>query len=66
MSIAKQTAKEILTAAVAAKSINELKAAARLLMTDYSDGAGVAFAFVLNELEDRLTPEAYEAFCDSL
>jgi hypothetical protein len=60
------TAKAKLTAKVKSQSTAMLKTSARLLMNQYTEEAGIAFVFVLNELEERMPEAEYTAFCDSL
>jgi len=48
------------------QSTEQLKEMARLLMTNYEDGAGVVFNFVLDILETRMTESEYVEFCDNL
>ena len=47
-------------------STSVLKETAGLLMSRFDDGAGVAFVFVLDELEKRLSDEDFIQFCDAL
>lgn len=60
------TAKEKLIKAIANKSTEILKQSAILLMDNFEEGAGVAFNFILDELEKRMTESEYINFCDSL
>ena len=61
-----ETAKAKLIAKIKGQSTQLLKESAELLMDSYEDGAGVAFVFVLTELENRMTEAEYIEFCDSL
>jgi len=48
------------------QTTEQLKEMARLLMTNYEDGAGVVFNFVLDVLENRMSESEYVEFCDNL
>ncbi len=47
-------------------STDQLKEMAQQLMTNYEDGAGVVFNFVLEELETRMDKIEYVNFCENL
>ena len=57
---------EKLIAKCKAASTNLLKDSAKGLAENFTEGAGVAFVAVLNELENRMTEKEYVIFCDAL
>lgn len=57
---------EILKSTINTQSTSMLKKCALELMNDFSEGAGVAFVFVLNELENRLSETEFLNFTDTL
>jgi len=48
------------------QTTEQLKEMARLLMTNYEDGAIIVFNFVLDVLESRMPESEYVEFCDNL
>ena len=46
--------------------IEDLKSEAKNLMTNFEDGAGVAFVILLDYLEAKMTETEYVEFCDNL
>ena len=62
----KEELKNKMIAKIQGKSTSQLKIMARLLVDDYSEGAGVVFVFVLDELEGRLSQVDYITFTDNL
>jgi hypothetical protein len=58
--------KELLTSTIKRQSTSMLKTAALNLMNDFSEEAGVAFVFVLNELENRMSESEFFEFTESL
>ncbi len=61
-----QETKNKMTAVISTQSTDTLKESAQALMSNFEDGAGVAFVMVLDELEKRMTAEEYGQFCESL
>jgi hypothetical protein len=58
--------KELLTSTIKKQSTSMLKTTALNLMNDFSEGASVAFVFVLNELENRMSESEFFEFTESL
>jgi len=57
---------EILKSTINTQSTSMLKTCALQLMNDFSEGAGIAFVFVMNELENRLSETEFLNFTDTL
>lgn len=58
--------KELLTSTIKKQSTSMLKTTALNLMNDFSEEASVAFVFVLNELENRMSESEFFEFTESL
>jgi hypothetical protein len=57
---------QLLKTTIKNQTTSMLKTVARQLINDFSEEGGIAFVFVLNELEDRLTENDFVHFTDSL
>jgi hypothetical protein len=57
---------QLLKTTIKNQTTSILKTVARQLINDFSEEGGIAFVFVLNELEDRLTENDFVHFTDSL
>ena len=57
---------QLLKTTIKNQTTSMLKTVAKQLINDFSEEGAIAFVFVLNELENRLTENDFVHFTDSL